>query len=730
MREAAPVFFPPMNTPPLPSDGAPAAARLAAAALALGATALHAAAPALAWEDARWKLALDPASGALVRIENPADPQPMNWLRGPGRWERGKWLADTSPDAVSAEGQWGLVRTAQLGPLHAARVRRVSERVWESVYTGSVLTVTVRRELEDDGGLLESYTFENTGGIQLRFPVGSLSLSAPLFDQYPNAIISQAARCHAHLWMGGTSAWINAIRMGARPPHLGLVLVKGSLDAYSIQGATYNDRGVFLLHPAEMKLDGGQRETIAWRLFWHEGWDDFWTKLAAVDRFVRLSATDYSLVVGDKLEITAESASSLANAQLFANGERVDCRLDETGRLRATIPATRPGEILVELRDQTRKTWLRANVTPGIDRLIEARLRFILRHQQRNAPGDPLDGAYLSYDNETGRQIYSRTNDHNAGRERTAMGVLGALYLPRCRDEALKAELAASLARYAAFVDRELQDESGEVYNDVGRSFYDRLYNFPWAAHFHLALYRATGDGAQLDRFVRVVRRFYARGGAKHYAIGLPVTEGLRALAEAGRADERAELLARFREHADQIVRFGGAYPSFEVNYEQSIVAPGVQLLAEVYIATGEESYLKELRRQMPVLEAFAGRQPDHRLNEVSIRHWDDYWFGKLGLYGDTFPHYWSVLNARAYASYGRITGESGWLARAEAVAGANLSLFQPDGRASCAHLYALTSNGQPAARNDPWANDQDWALVHWLVLAEDPAFASGRRAE
>jgi len=32
----------------------------------------------------------------------------------------------------------------------------------------------------------------------------------------------------------------------------------------------------------------------------------------------------------------------------------------------------------------------------------------------------------------------------------------------------------------------------------------------------------------------------------------------------------------------------------------------------------------------MPLLEAFAGQQPDSRLNEISIRHWDDYWFGKI----------------------------------------------------------------------------------------------------
>ncbi len=676
------------------------------------------------WQDARWKLALDPASGALVRMAAAADPGSMNWLRGPGRWERARWRDDTGPGVVTQEGQWGLVRTAQFGPMHVAKVEQLSERIWESVYTGSVLTVTVRRELEEGGGLLESYTFENTGGIALHFPVGSVAISAPLFDQYPNAKLSQAARCHVHLWMGGTSAWINATRMGAQAPHLGLVLTAGALDAYSTQGATYNDRGVILLHPAEMRLERGQKTTIAWRLFWHDGREDFWAKLAAEERFVRMSAEDYTVPVGAAFELSARSRAPLDQARLFVGGQPIDTRLDDDGTLRATIPAVRPGEMLVELRDRTRKTWLRLNVTPPVNELIESRLRFIVRNQQRNAPGHPLDGAYLSYDNETGRQVYSRTNDHNAGRERLGMGVLVALYLPRCRDAALRAELEASLRRYADFVERELEDETGEVYNDVGRAVYDRLYNFPWGAHFHLALYRSSGDVGQLDRFVSVLRRYYARGGAKHYSIGLPITEGLRALAEAGRVAERAELLAHFREHADQIVRFGGDYPTSEVNYEQAIVAPGIQLLAEVYQATGEDAYLEEIRRQMPVLEAFAGEQPDHRLHEVAIRHWDAYWFGKTRLYGDTFPHYWSVLNARVYASYGVITGERGWFDRAEAIIGANLSLFRPDGSATCAHLYALTTQGQPAARDDPWANDQDWALVHLLELADSPAFS------
>lgn len=668
---------------------------------------LHAREVPITWGDDVWQLQIDPASGALVHIENKSDPQHMNWLREAGRWERGKWIADPSPEAVTLDGRWGLVESPQIGQPQVAQVRKLSDRAWEAVYTSLSLTLTVHRELDDKGDLTESYTFKNTGDVAVNFPVGSLAITAPFFDQYPDAARSLAARCHTHLWMGGNFAWINAMRMGTQPPHLGLIVTQGSLDAYSQRGGTYNDRGVFLLHPTAMNIAPGKSETVAWKLFWHKGWDDFFSKLSATDDFVRLTAKHYTVTVGQPLEITAESAASLESAQVLANGEPVKVQA-QGWHLSAVIPTVKIGEVLVELLNNKQRTWLRANVIPLPDELIASRVKFIVRHQQRNAKGDSLNGAYLAYDNETGKQVYDQKNDHNAGRERVGMGVLGALYLPLCKDEAFKAELKESLERYSTFIARELEDDSGVVYNDVGRSKYNpthnRLYNAPWVAHFHLAMYRATGDSSQLDRFVRVLRSYYAQGGAKYYAIGIPITDGLKALEEAGRSKERAELLADFRTHADIIVKNGPNYPPFEVNYEQSIVAPAVQLMTEMYLATGEKSYLEGVKQQMPLLEAFCGKQPDFRLNEVAIRHWDDYWFGKLQLYGDTMPHYWSTVNAVAYAYYGRATGEQNWFERADTILKANLSLFNADGNASCANLYALTTNGQPAAKNDPWA--------------------------
>lgn len=94
-------------------------------------------------------------------------------------------------------------------------------------------------------------------------------------ERQPCARNISGARRSRSSWGSRRTLWVNAMRMGVTPPHLGLVVTAGSLDAYSQRGGTFNDRGVFLLHPAAMNIERGKSATITWKLFWHKGWDDF-----------------------------------------------------------------------------------------------------------------------------------------------------------------------------------------------------------------------------------------------------------------------------------------------------------------------------------------------------------------------------------------------------------------------------------------------------------------------
>lgn len=107
-------------------------------------------------------------------------------------------------------------------------------------------------------------------------------------------------------------------------------------------------------------------------------------------------------------------------------------------------------------------------------------------------------------------------------------------------------------------------------------------------------------------------------------------------------------------------------------------------------------------------------------MNEIAIRHWDGYWFGKREMWGDVYPHYWSMLTAAAYHYYSQCTGDASYQRRAENIVRNNLCLFFEDGKASCAYVYPYRVNGVRAGFYDPFANDQDWALVYYLLANDD----------
>lgn len=653
------------------------------------------------WTSDQWNIHIDGRSGGITHLSHPKDAFGMEWIRQAAPWGTG----------------WARIEGKTTPWNRPVRVTKTSATAMEAMYEMPRLQIRVNRELQTDGTIKESYTFKNTGAIPLMFSDDALGIRLPLVDNYPGAEICLPARCHVHLWPGGSSSYVNALRMGGNAPNLGLVLTEGSLSSYSIYDriAHSNDRGQFVIHPSAMTLAPSESRTVSWVIFWHEGWADFFRRAAQYESFIRLQADRYSVTQGDPIHVVAEARHSLEGAELRVNGQKVAARL-QGNRLEANVPTRELGEQRVELDWGTQKSVLRAFVTPPPLDLIAARVKFIVEHQQCHAPGEALDGAYLIYDNETNAQVYeANVSDHNAGRERTAMGVLAALYLPHCRDAKLHDEIAQSVLAYEKFFERELQNEAGTVFNDVGRSGKARMYNYPWAIHFHVAMYEAFGKIEYLRRALDACRVYYGNNGDRFYCIGMPIQPLLRALEKAGWDNERKEVIAAFRKHALRLREIGSSYPKHEVNYEQSIVAPAAQLMLDMYLTTREPLFLEGARKQLELLELFNGFQPDYHLHDIAIRHWDDYWFGKRRVYADTFPHYWSTITADVFALYAEATGDKNYRERAEGVWANNLCSFTPEGRASCAYVYPATANGTPGQFFDPWANDQDWALVSWL---------------
>jgi hypothetical protein len=659
---------------------------------------------------------IDPKTGGLQSIVNTKDNFSMNWLVAS---DGSQYPWQTSQLA------WGLgfcKVDGQTVKWNSCSSMEFKDNSSVCVYQTKLFDLSVSRKITIDGDFSETYSFTNTKSTPIT--LSEMGIYTPFNDNYPDARTCIERQCNAHIWMGGHSSYVFAVRMGGQSPHLGLVLTAGSLDSYEIlnrgtQIGSSNTRGTIVLNPEDITLAPKQTYTLGWTLFPCSGWEEFYTKAMAMG-FVKASAQHYVVENDELLNIAFESAGKLSNVKCFLNSKTVDFKQADSVVKVTAKPQTTGDQIVKIQYGSGQSAFARLYRIENIGQLIKKRIEFIVDKQQCNDPNDRRDGAYMVYDNEL-KAIYKndgtrKSEDTNEGRERIGMGVLIAIYLQSHPD----AKLQYSVERYYDFVRNRLQKPDYKLFNDVA-DVKVRGYNYPWAAHFYLELYKLTGDKKYITDYFGTLRRYFQDFRYGFYGIGIPVRDGLKQLQKAGMKAEYDLLLNDFRQTADVFLKNSIYYPKSEVNYEQGIVAPSVVFLLEMYEVTKEQKYLDEAKKQMVLLEAFSGNQPDYHLNQIGIRHWDGYWFGKYQFFGDTLPHYWSTITAKAFTEYALITDSEDYLRRARTIVRNNLCSFFSDGSASCAYIYPAKVNSQKAAFFDPYANDQDWALVYYLECLATP---------
>lgn len=645
------------------------------------------------------------AEGTIDSLRLCGDQYGMNWCAEDGRWGFVHQTVKDNPwgDYLSRYQDMKLVSFRQ------------DERAATSAYENGVLRVTVDRFFDEEGYLRERYAFRNMQYAELLLSEENCSIEVPFNDRYTDADDCMRHRCNTHIWCGLDTTYVNALRMGESRQNLGMVVTEGSFSCYSQTGlhSSENSRGRFLLHPAFTGLAQNEEYVIAWVIFPHAGKTDFRRIARKYSHYVDITAEHFTLFRGEKIMFSATTAFVPKKVCIHENGTdltftQVENRIDV-----AYLPQEL-GEKRIYLEIDGLKTYAEFVVKEDFKTLLEKRIQFIRTHQQYRKAGSSLDGAFLIYDNKTEHMVFDNyVADHNASRERIGMALLIARYLQKYKDH----DLYDAILRYDTFVRREIYDEkNGYVYNTVGRDkSMIRLYNAPWVSIFFTEMYELTGDRSYLDRVLLLLQNYYGIGGKKFYPNGISMLRTAKAFRKAGMETEYREVLGMFRKHVDNMVANGTSYPKHEVNYEQTIVSPAVTFISEFAILSGEESYAKAAKPHVLNLERFAGEQPSFRLHEIPIRYWDDFWFGNLMLFGDTFPHYWSCLSARSYKDYYQASGDEAYLGKAEECIRNCMCLFSDDGRGSAAYIYPYKVNENFGQVYDNWANDQDFALYFAL---------------
>jgi hypothetical protein len=530
---------------------------------------------------------------------------------------------------------------------------------------------------------------------------------------------------HAHVWPGGAAAFVLAQPMDGAGPVLGLRVRAGELWAYSIESREAlvtgsNVRGHVVLHVTdaaraphafggqpEIALRPGQAYVLEWELDWYESVAAFACRHPPPVALDALAAP-----VGEPIS--------------FRRGEaRVRVRAPAPVAVEAdALRCSREGEAYVEVEADGRRSRVAVSWHPPLEEVVRRRVRYVLAHQRARHRAGPSAGAFLPFDTEHGLPVLAGGwADFSDGRERIGMGLLlqEALAHDWVDDPREAHEAAAAYRRFV--VERIVTDDDGLRADSHRAEASERLYDLPW-----VVLLLAEHD---TDRALRLFQAYYAQGGADFLAIGIGVAARalVRVLAGAGRDADAGEVARLVCRHAARCVEAQAELPAHEVNYEQSMVAPLLEVLCVAASLSDDPMQACTLDaaivERLPWLLAFGGPQPHIRMRDIAIRHWDGYWFGREQLWGDVFPHHWSALTANVLlllppAAAAAVLRDRGVPAQrlAGQIYAANLIDFRPDGTATAGFVMPSCVSGRRAHRADPVANDQDWALFWQLHLA------------
>ena len=181
-----------------------------------------------------------------------------------------------------------------------------SEECVHNMYANDRIHADLQMGFTQRGAFYMRYTFSNRTFVPVCISRDTLGIAVPFNDRYTYAEECLTRRCHTHIHTGGSSSWINALRMGVSEYNLGLVLTRGSVVSYSQYDCKTNCRGSFELEPETVIIEPEGKYQLEWEIFLHHG-NNFFEKLREYDSFIDIRAEHYTLFLGETARFTVSS---------------------------------------------------------------------------------------------------------------------------------------------------------------------------------------------------------------------------------------------------------------------------------------------------------------------------------------------------------------------------------------------------------------------------------------
>lgn len=686
-------------------------------------------------------------NGAMTELGFLDDPYQANFL-----------LSSHQEPWVPEEKQWGLAFVTVAGckyPLQqcvsmeqsgntitACYLLNFIENRFACVWDGDIaaskhehcLEVRVSRSLLEYG-VEESFQIKNTG--RRHIAIDEIGWYTSFRDTYTTGDNALQTHMNQHIWMGGDLSYIEAERQSGEGPHMGMITLDGNFTSYQLEEVnTSNHRGIVAMMAKDVRIPSNKSWNAVRLITPYADHRDFEEKICKYTGHPVLDYGYLTIVQGESFHIKVDKPGTL-------RGMRLDGQLLQECNGTYSYTPERTGEIQGRIyfgKNKIANIKMRVIEDPMV--LLKKRAHYIANHQQLLDEDDPRCGAFLPYNilteriykvEEVGDQFYS-VPDRNDARERLGMGAFLAAYARMSGDM----ELLPALRRYSAFIEKYIIDENYDVWDSYERQnsvkYYLQLpqltgealdmrfrsYNYCFVLSFITEMYWLTSERHYAELIAGIVNRFeekYQIGG-DILQIGIG-NDTVKAVWDAGLKKEAERIQDYLYRRALYLQALDDQYEPTEVAYEQCVCGGAMREIAGYYLYAQDDSFLDILKRQYARLRTFEGDQPDYHSYHTAIRHWDDFWFGELELWGDTTPHYWDSISAEVYCMYAKITKDEGILKLAEDKFRNMLSLINSDGSCWYTYLYPEKVNGRPGARYDPLSNDQDWAYYTYLKTRE-----------
>ena len=654
---------------------------------------------------------IDSSTGSLTSINSTDKYSQTNWVRNNSNWG---FIENFSLINVNKSDDCITLQYEHSPDLHYHRKENVN--------------FTVSKRILNDK-YQETYTFTNNTNFDYFITKDTFTFIMPINSAFIKDKDNASNICAGHVWSGDNVCWLVAKNLNGNPNKLIINMSKGAICDYSIyrdmtesgtNSSTY--RGDIVLNPTACVVL--PKQSISYVFDYYFTQENEINFLENLDGFISLKADYITQFIKKTINVTAKYTGKITSCKVFVNGNEVNHSI-KNNVVYVDYLAEQLGEKKFDFYINDKHTFLIANVIRPLDEILEKRAYFIAEKQQYHNPNSPLDGAYLIYDNSTKLQYYSSSfDDHNAGRERIGMGCIVLRQLRNRYDE----KLMQSIKKHLAFVQRELFDcENGIVYNKEGRNnSWLRIYNNPWFSIYFLEWYLLTGDKKYLEYSAKILIQYY-KNDLNHQDSQLINIPRLNKYLEKEELFELKQAVNNgFKEYIKYITKNDSHIYSEEINITSHEPENNkATYLVHAYLLENNELYKQEAIKHKKRSEAYFSYQPNYHMYMISLRWWDDYWFGKNRLYADAFPHYWSVQTAYMLCEFSKTFGID-YKSEYTNIFLNNMCVFNNDGSSYnnyiCPYKIKLTESEPKiffhptpgiyyGKKYDEWANDQDWSL-------------------